>query len=791
MTDPFIAGSDDIIFDAGPLPDAVGTPEGVVSASPGEPTELSIRGPGESVPEPMVTPVPSFTASPHEVITRLADDPHVVDSAEIIGFTGKLPIKNIQGVDNVLRLKTQLFFDDPNEKMAYLSKELGSNYVFKTKPDAPDQIILKQKNDKFWQMLDPAGLTPKEALQEIAEHATDIAEFATIPESWITGGLVTGGIESARQGIKKYLSPESKFDLMSVGIHTTGGAVGGGIGKIQKRMNESAAKAAEKAAQTMDAAEMSGMAGIIAKGINKGINYLNSPEFVSKEIGATGKQFNDFQKKTIQDSIKYLQENVPEFTEVYTKGLTLEQKKDGLQALLNNIGERIDHVYDNPDVIVSFNELINTDNIKLLKDAISTRRIMQNGTTKFVDADTAKGLQKIYKDYLERFGSMTLEQDGPSKYMKAFRSSKLHKMPELRQFKFKNSTQALETILADQTYNLKELASIRYGLLENVKFGKKVGQISHLDTAQKYAVDSATDVATSAIRKYNAELVKAGQAPIEDLAKLNLDYTNLVPVVATISGTVGKGKAASFQPFRWWPGKINTPARAAAKIGQTALQQPAIRSYLRIGIGANGLATPLPSAMADLKAPSSFKFIQRALRGGGYLRTRTVLENQATLPRDIEQYMQNPELLNRMGELADPETAQALYQQISKGDTKNAAHTLSLIASANAEEFDPAPYNSLTIKDGEPIITDPYERTAYRDFIDKADLPTAEKYKILNDLNKYGKMGPSPFNPPEMDTDIVSADVQDTSTVSRVAKALRHTETVELTGGEERQDYSY
>lgn len=162
------------------------------------------------------------------------------------------------------------------------------------------------------------------------------------------------------------------------------------------------------------------------------------------------------------------------------------------------------------------------------------------------------------------------------------------------------------------------------------------------------------------------------------------------------------------------------------------------------------------------------------------------------LPRDAQAYDADPAAMNALFDaIGQDDVTDTLARQQERGDKEGFAQTLSLLASGNEDVFEPAPYKSLVTNEGIPVITDMYEREQYRAFLQKKIVDPVERYKALNALNMRDEMTIPPYEIPTVSRPRTSNKVSTTTTVGRVAQALKETETVEVGDGLERQGYDY
>ena len=722
-----------------------------------------------------VAPTPVYDSVPHDQIAFTPyDDPSVVKNALRLGMgEDNKPIVNVQAVPDGLRLAAVLAFDDINERRNFLQKKLGPDWIVARGPstDYPSNFAIKRKGTSHWGVLDPAGLNPEELLKEGQENVDLIAQATLIPAGFIAGALTTGGIETARQALKKYVDPETSLDITSIGLNTAMGGVAGGVSakmlKTGAAVKEGLENAVDSAKGGVSAAEKSGLLG-------KVLGFTEKPMYVAQEIGATKRNINE-----IADNIDYLFTNHPQAKDALRK-LTFKGKLQAVNDLVESTGKQLSEIYGNPNAVVKTVDILDTPEMQMLDDVIQTGKLKQGKSSIVVDQSVRKQAAQVKRSFLEQLGTMILEQDKPSPYMNAFRAGKgkLAKLPMFKAMGVKTDEDALMALIGQEEHPIADLWALKRGLAQKLKWGKGQGEIPAVSTARKYVLDSIDNLTTEAVRTAGGD----------DLAALNKLYNNLVPVRDVLDSTV-RGKAVqAFNPLKEIPGALNGFKRGAVMLARNLLNRTEVRSILR---GGAGIEKDLPETAAALKNKLSPKLFQQMIRGGGFLEEKNLAQHNL-LPRQVDTYFADPDMLNQLTQtIGQSDLTDGLVRMAEKGDKEGAANVLSQLAAGNPELFDPAPYNSAVTQDDMIVINDKYDREQYRQYLAKSLEDPKERYKAMQALNKNNQLTKKPFEAPIAPTGNDITKTPQGSTVSRVAATLKEANLVDIGDGQERRDYDY
>lgn len=672
------------------------------------------------------------------------------------------PVLDYQNIDPILRWKTQLLFDNADEKAQFLKKELP-DYKFALDPLDKTNIILKRKGTRYWGRVDPSFAQDNIA-SEIAENIDSVAQALAIPAVPLKAALQAGGIEAVRQLAKTYVSDQDP-SLTSVAINAGAGAVGTAV--LSKLGNDVGAgkDAVLNAGRTVKETEAA--AGAASK-IKSAAKFFETPEYVLQNLGADAADFS----RNLETNISYLFANSPEAKAAIQEPFTLKGKQKAVDAVLKKTGEALDSFYSNPQPIVKVGDILSSEQSQLLDQAVSQGRVLKNLKTVIVDETTKKKAAVVQRDLLTRLASVVLPEKSAA--LIAFKKGRLLDVyPELKKMGITSENQAMAALLADRSLTPAEARAIHDGFVSKLNFNKKSGQIKELDTIQKYALDSLSD-----------GIQKAADATGDvTLATNNRLFHELAPISNVIDRSVDKAKAQSFNFTKFVPGAINGIRRQSLMIATKLAARPEVRAGLnKLGSG----EFPFPGV--DLKAPSAQKLMAKAMRGASFLEAKALGKKQF-LPRDSEVYFSDPGALNELvNQAGDPELTDAMVRQVDRGDKEGFANTLSMVTAGNPDAFDPAPYPSLVMKDGKPVIQDKYDREQYRQWVEKNVLDAGDRYRILKELNFTNIMLRPPFEIPQQ---LDNAKKARKSGISRVADNLKKSDTVTQDDGSERQGYDY
>lgn len=698
------------------------------------------------------------------------------DNTEKIGFSNldKKPVLDTQNVDDMLRWKTQLLFDNADEKAQFLKQELGPKYLIDIDPIDRTNVIVKKKGTRYWGRIDPS--INDSLLQEATENIDGIAQALAMPAGVVASALAAGGIEGLRQAAKKVLSPNSDFSESSVAIATGAGGLAGLVG--------AAGNAGKKA--TADAADavlnQTGKLGILSR-VKQAARFFESPQYMAQEWGATGKEFSTYGKESIEANFSYLMQNSPEFAALNSNKATLTGKVEAAGELLKQIGAKIGAFYENPENVVKMVDAFTSVPYQQLKEAGKTGLVKKGAATTMVDRAIMGRAERVRRDLLEKYARVILPEE--SVYLKAFQDKKLTQMPSIQKMGFKNENDAMEALLKDREITAAEAQMIGDGLGERVTYGKLRGSIKSVDTINKYA----DDVITHSVQK---TIEDSGDV---EMAMANKLFHELKPVYKIGERTVSAGKSEPFNFTKFVPGALNGVKRQSLMIATKALNRSEVKTALRALGGKDSfeVASGAPIAKSWFKDAMSLAG-KKSLRGASFLEAKN-FGKKAFLPRDSSAYFSDPTLVNAITEsVQDRDLTDTMVRQIDNGNKEGFANTLSAAANQNPDIFDPSPYKSLVKgPNGESVITDKYEREQHRQWIEKTIVDPVEKYKHLKALNSSNAMIKAPYNVPTLpqQNDIRLGSPKGSSTVSRVASQLRQVETAELDDGTERHDYDY
>lgn len=777
-----------------------------------DPTEITIGLTKDStVPEPpVVTPTAEPTAIPSgqgrfslataqpvtgkynfsaAKLVESGEDYDIRNSQRIgVNRTDKLPILNIQNVESGIRLVTQLFHDSGEEKISYLRSKLGDAYDFDTQPGDPNQVILKKKGDKHWGVVDQKGLSVGELIPEALENVDTLAVLTNIPAGIIAGALTAGGVQAVRQLGKKAINPESSFDTGQVVTEGVAGAAGGGLtsvlSKSGKMVVSGVGKGVQKAGGMIDESIDGGM---LSKA-GQWLDITNTPEFIAKEMGATGQQLNPLKKNILVDKISRLKDEHPEFVDAWKNAWTFKGKFQNLVKLQDEAGETIGAMMDNfKDVQIPLKNIIKSDAFDQLHKAGQTRFVDKGKRTVRVDRKTKLQIVKAKKDFLDDLGTMVFGEGDRSEnaIMNLYRKNKLVGTDLAKDLGAKTNDEALIAMIGDKSISMGDAWALRLGRDDVIKYGKMKGQITSKNTADKYTAD--------AVRQAMQDMV----AELPDGATLlkNQDlYSDMHAVLSTMATKVGNDASSIWNPLKILPGTINSAPRYAAKLGINLANKMEVRAFLE---GVKGGALPLPagSQMSVLGKQGSAALGQIS-RATKYNFVSGMLNKDAQaeqLPRNADAFFQNPEYINKLGEnVGDPELMNSMVKMFERGDAEGFSNVLSMVAAENSELFESAPYASMVIQDGKPVIMDKYDREQYRQYLTKTLTDPKDRFEAMQMINGRNEMSKQPFQPPKDYLEIPQKKKEaPKSTVSKVSENLKKTNTVDLGDGTTRQDYDY
>lgn len=721
------------------------------------------------------------------------EDKSIIDNYQRLGTMADGSIvRNIQVVPSTDRLNMQLFLDTPEEKAAYVNKYLGDQYEVAVHPRLPSEIVLRKKGEKTWGVVDPGGKSMDELLPELLENADNIAQMAMVPAGALAGAATTGGVQGLRQVGRKFLMPELDTQVGKILIDAAGGAIAGGItGKATKAAKKSAQYAVTESGKIIktvgEKVSQSADGGILAK-IGEKLNITETPEFIAKEMGATAKQLDPTNPNLLVNKISRLQKEHPEFIPAYKSGWTLKGRYESLAKLHDEAGEAIgSFMQQNASAEVPIKDILQSKAFKDLDKASKTRFVKEGKNYARVNRKTLTQIRNTKKDFLDDLGSLVLgEAEGKDSVMGLYRSGKLVHTDLAKELGAKTNDEALIAIIGDKTVPLGDATALRFGRDQIINYGKKQGQITAKNTADKYTADAMREAIAN-----TAMGLEGGDALIKSQ---NL-YSDLYPVLKTMGAQLGQNARAIWNPLRTLPGVINSAPRFAAKLGINLANKMEVRAFVE---GLTKGKFPLPPDVVLPKAPSKLSgFLAQATRATKYNFATGLMDQNAQaemLPRNAELYFKEPERLNQLLNTieGDAELSDSVVKTFERGDLDNFSNMLSIIASDNELSFDTAPYKSMVMKEGKPVIMDKYDREQYRQWVEKNILSPSEQYEILNALNFDGTMLKEPFKAPELRIKGTPRQPQEKATpLSKVSSNLKKLDTTELDDGSERVDYDH
>lgn len=727
---------------------------------------------------PLIKGVGDILLNDDEVAFTPYEDPDALRKASRVGVgpDGKTAL-NVQAVRSPLRLAANLLFDDTQEKAEFVQEQLGSGWEVAQHPNKPQNLILKKKGAKYWGVLEPGESSFDEYINEAKENTDLIAQMFMAPSGAVAAALSAGGIQAVRQTLKKIIMPSSDWSTADVALDAAVGGVtglsGNVVGKTLKETKELARKGVDLTKNvTTRAADSSAWQRI--KDIPK---TIESPEWKAREYGATARQFNDFQKKSIEDNISYLQKVSPDFIAA-DKAYTVRGKYEAFQNLLKQTGENIGEAFNDPNKYIKIDDVFNSEHFTNLASGADTR-VMSKGKQKLrVNSRTQKQIREVRHDMLDQLADVVMS-DGPEKkkIMDLFKKGKLGKSDYAKQYGTTGNIDTMMAMLRGETIPMSEAWLMRIGTDDLVKYGAQKKAIAALHSARKAVPDALREAMDKAL----TEQLGPGAADILNQTDI---YHNLIPIVETLSKKVASSKAEMWNPLKTIPGTLYSAPRFAAALGRNLLQRPEVAAAIRNG----GLKFPMPEGASYLAPKTGMDMMRRAVKGAQFGSLDTLGEKML-LPRDSGVYFEDPEALNALtNAVGSDEATEVLVKQYERGDKDGFANTLSLLAAQREDVFDPAPYKSLVTQGGKPIITDMSDREQYRMWVDKNIQDPKEKYRILKSLNFDGEMVKPPFEPTPLPKIQRGTNA---SPVARVAKSLRASDKVELDDGSERVDYGY
>lgn len=745
----------------------------------GSPDEFALSAPVAAAPAGNGV----LIGDPSEFILSPMESTDVVETATRLGLgPDKKPILNVQAVDPDLRLATQLLFSNGQEKYDFLKKKIGTTHDIAIHPMKPTDVIVRRKGTSKWGVVDPGGMTVDELLPELQENIDTVAQVVSMPAKMLSAAFAAGGIQTARQSLKKIVDPNSDFAEGEVALDALAGGAAAGISTALGAGRTAAINTAKGSAKlAAQGAEAVNNSGIWTKAKNA-VNILRQPKFVAQELGAISSEMNDFGKRAITENIAYLSENSPQFNEAL-KGFSRRAKYDSLKTYHEQLGKELGEVYSDAAVTVRIKDIVDGDAFKLLDDAARKRNVRQGEQRVKIDSKQQAKVQNIKRDMLEQVATLVLDDSSTAGLLKAYRQGKLHLDKSVKGLGAKNNDDALIKLIGEEELPLPEVFALRLGSDAKLKYGKGKGQISTLSTAQKYTADAYRD----AIHKTIAE--KLGIEGEEILTKSEV-FHNLYPVLRAMGRSVGVDDAQSLNPIKVIPGVINSGTRAGVILARNLANRTEVRAALR---GITG-KLPLPEGSAPLSETAKSGVLSQMLRGGAFLQGRQVINKQFA-PRNVDAFMEDPEMVNFvMHSVDDRDLTDSMVRQVERGDREGLANTLSIIASEHDDLFEPAPYRSLVMKGDIPVIQDKHDREAYRDWVEKNVPNAGERFDILNALNFDGTMGKPPFEVPKRDLLINAPNkrsARSASPISRVASKLRDIPSVDIDEDSERVDHDY
>lgn len=727
---------------------------------------------------PTDIPVQQDVYTMDDFVDSPLQDKTITSSAkrDSIGPDGKV-ILNVQAVPWGTRIKTQMFFDRADEKLRYLQNTIGDKFDLALHPTNHTEVIARPKGTKEWGVIDPDGRNAEgtlaelqEALTEGGENAFLVAQALNIPANALSGGLTSAGLEAVRVGLRKLMLPNADpgAALTDIGIAGGAGIISGGMGQLGVVGKDAVVSGVNATQKGVNAATKA------SPGLGrKVINYVDSPEFMAQGFGLSEKEF-----PSIVENLAVLKKNHPEFKKAYDSAWTKKGKYQAVDKLLKDTGQKLGQFYENPENTVKVSGLLDNEPIQLLEQAATTGKVMEGAKPVIVDDATRSSINRILHNYKQVIGGTVLGRD--STYMKAFNSGKLHRLDHLKPFGFKSNEEAFQALVGDADISLGDVVAARSGFDEKINFAKSKGTIKALDTARKNAADGFR-------QGVRGKLLELGG---EDAVKL-LDLAHeLYPVTKSLKSMYVNAAKQPGNFAHYFPSAINGMTRGGLVIASKVAKVPGVRTMVSNLAG----DIPLPKGAAMLSEEGKRKALAQMWRGGSFALSREEL-GKNLLPRESDTYFENSDYINKLiTEVDDPDLADALTKQYERGDKTGFANSLSMVASTNDNIFEPAPYKSLVVQDGNPVLMDKFDREQYREHIANTVTDSREKYKALQALNGQNIMIKAPYDTPKEPKKIFgipSAPSKKLSTSSRVATQLKDFDTVEMDDGTERVDHDY
>lgn len=715
-------------------------------------------------------------------------DKLTLDNSQRVGTFDKLPVLNVQNVGFNDRLLTQLLFDTPEEKVKYLESYLGDGYEYAVHPKRPTDIILKKKGDKHWGVIDPGGRSMDELIPEFMENLDGIAQMVSIPAGVLTGAATTGGIQGLRQVLRKAVMPDSEAQLGKVAVDTISGGVGGGLsGALVSGTKKATQYGVSKTGQILETVgekvSQSADGGILSK-VGQKLDFVNAPDFIAKEIGGSAKQLNPLKKGLLVNKIDYLQKNFPEFVEAYKGAFTLKGKFQNVAKVFDDAGEAVvQNMQQMADVEVPVKNILQSAAFGDLQKAATTRFVKEGKKTVRVNRANKIKINNVRKDFLEDVASMVLgEGESSNSILSLYRNNKLINTDLAKELGAKTNDEALIAIIGDKTIPLGDAWALRMGRDQIINYGKQAGQISAKNTTDKYTAD--------AVRQAMQDTLSGTPGGEELLRSMDL-FSNLHPVVTTMGSTLGTKATGSWNPLSTLPGMINSAPRFAAKLGINLANKMEVRAFVE-GLSKSKFPLPADGIQVGGSGSALLGQVSRGLKfnfAKGYLNKNAEAQ---TLPRNVDAYFENPDYINQLEAASDdPELTDSMVRMFERGDKNGFANVLSMVTSGNEAAFDTAPYKSLVMNNGKPVIMDMHEREQYRQYLSKTIVDPRDRYMALQALNSNNEMVAEPFQPPKNYLEVKGSVTPRQTSIERAANQLKKADIVKLDDGTERRDYDY
>lgn len=698
----------------------------------------------------------------------------------------KRAVVNVQGISTPLRIATQLLFDTADEKRAFLQSKLGPNYMFSTHPDRPNDLIIRNKADNQWGVVDPGGLSIGELIAEAGDNIDTIAQIFNMPAGPVAGALTAGGIQAIRQGLKQLLIGGEADPGASVGAIARD-ALAGGVSGAVAGVPGAAVMGSSRLVSGVKGktAGVPATTGSILGRVGQSINILKQPRFIAQELGATASHFEEFGRRPITENIQWLLDNVPEFTDALNGSFTRKGKFESLSKLFNETGDTIKDIYTQTNGTVKVSDIFDTEAFRQLSTATGqTGEVIQGGKRVLVNKGTKARIANARRDFLDQIGELVLGDPANkevNQFLKMYRKGEgkgnLLSIKALRDKGATTNDEAMMLLLRDQDIPLLDAWGVRMFRDDLLNYNKQRGAITALNTAQKMTADAMRDGIAASLRRDFPDIAD------ELLAKNEL-FSQLYPVLKMADKGAAGASAERLNFVKYWPGSINSGIRRAAMLGTKAANSEAIRTMIRT---TKGSVLPLPAGKTIKGGAALGNVIPQVLRGTGFLSAQELIDRQV-MPRNAEAYFEDPEMVNQIaGQVGDPELTDAMVRSLEKGDKETFSNMLSMVASQSPDLFEQAPYNSLVINNGVPTLMDKYDREQYRQYLEKNVLDPAERYKALQLLNMKSVMSKPPFEPLKIKG---GQPENGSSNISKAAAGLSST-TVDVGDGTSRVDHDY